>query len=64
MPKITVPASDLSFTGKAVHFNGLISYLMVLLIKEEMHCSNVQLLYEKGKKSYYAKFTYERDVSC
>ena len=49
MPKITVPASDLSFTGKAVHFNGLISYLMVLLIKEEMHCSNVQLLYEKGK---------------
>ena len=36
--------SDPSFTGKAVHFNGLISRLMVLLIKEEMHRSNVQLL--------------------
>ena len=32
------------FTGKAMHFYGLISKLVVLLIKEEMHRSNVQLL--------------------
>ena len=42
--KITVPVADLNFTGKAMHFNGLISTLMVLLIKEEMHRRNVQLL--------------------
>ena len=31
-------------TGKAMHFYGLISRLVVLLIKEEMHRSNVQLV--------------------
>ena len=38
---------NLIFTGRAMHFYdfyGLISKLMVLLIKGEMHCSNVQLL--------------------
>ena len=38
---------NLIFTGRAMHFYdfyGLISKLMVLLIKSEMHCSNVQLL--------------------
>ena len=43
-PKITVPVSDLSFTGKAMHFNGLVYKLMVLPMKEEMHFSNVELL--------------------
>ena len=38
-PKIGVPVSDLSFTGKTMHFNGLISKLMVLLIKEEIIAS-------------------------
>ena len=42
--KITVPVADLNFTGKAMQINGLISTLMVLLIKEEMHRRNVQLL--------------------
>ena len=32
------------FPGKAMHFCSLISKLVVLLIKEEMHRSNVQLL--------------------
>ena len=36
--------TSLIFTGKAMHFYGLISKLMVLLIKEETHRSNVQLL--------------------
>ena len=31
-------------SASAMHFNGLISKLMVLLIKEEMHHSDVQLL--------------------
>ena len=35
---------SLIFTGKAMHFYGLISKLVVLLIKEEMHCSNFQPL--------------------
>ena len=35
---------SLIFTGKAMHFYGLISKLVVLLIREEMHRSNVQLL--------------------
>ena len=32
------------FHCKAMHFYGLISELVVLLMREEMHCSNVQLL--------------------
>ena len=32
------------FTRKAMHFYGLISKLVVLLIKGEIHRSNVQLL--------------------
>ena len=32
------------FSGKAMHFYGLISKLVVLHIREEMHRSNVQLL--------------------
>ena len=36
--------TGLIFTGKAMHFYGFISKLVVLLIKEEMHRSNVQLL--------------------
>ena len=32
------------FHCKAMHFYGLISELVVLLIREEMHRSNVQLL--------------------
>ena len=35
---------SLIFIGKAMHFYGLISRLVVLLIKGEMHRSNVQLL--------------------
>ena len=35
---------NLIFTGKAMRFYGLISKLMVLLIKEELYRSNVQLL--------------------
>ena len=34
---------NLIFTDKAMHFYGLISKLMVLLSKEEVHSSNVQL---------------------
>ena len=37
-------AVGLIFTGKAMHFYGLISKPVVLLIKEEMSRSNVQLL--------------------
>ena len=43
-PKSHVPLSSLIFTGKAMHFYGLISKLVVLLIREEMHRSNGQLL--------------------
>ena len=35
---------SLIFTGKAMHFYGLISKLVVLHISEEMHRSNVELL--------------------
>ena len=41
-----------------MHFYGLISKLMVFLIKEEMHRSNVQLLKESEKNTYYAGFIY------
>ena len=33
-----------------MHFYGLVSKLMFLLIKEEMHRGNVLLLQDKGKK--------------
>ena len=50
---------SLIFTGKAMHFYGLISKLAVLLIKEEIHRSNVQLLEDKSeKKNYHARFIY------
>ena len=39
--------SDLSFTGKTMHLNGLISILMVLLIKEE--CIVAMFSYFIGK---------------
>ena len=38
-PKESCPCISRIFTGKAMHFNGLISKLVVLLIKEEMHRS-------------------------
>ena len=44
--------SSLIFTGKAMHFYGLISKL-VLLIKEKTHSSNLHLLYEKRNKIFF-----------
>ena len=43
-PKSNVPVLSLIFNGQAMHFYGLISKLVVLLIMEEIHGSNVQLL--------------------
>ena len=43
-PKATVYWIRLIFSGKAIHFYGLISKLMVTLVKEEMYRSNLQLL--------------------
>ena len=48
----------LIFIGKAMHFYVLISQLMALLIKEEMHRSNVQLLKKSEKIFYYSRFLY------
>ena len=44
IPKATVYWIRLIFSGKAIHFYGLISKLMVTLVKEEMYRSNLQLL--------------------
>ena len=38
---------SLIFTGKAMHFYGLISKHVVLHIREEMHRSNFQLVSDK-----------------
>ena len=37
-----------------MHFYGLISKLMVLLLKEEMHRSNVQL-FKRGEKKFITR---------
>ena len=50
------------FHWQSNNFYGLISKLMLLLIKEEMHHSKVPLLLEKRKFFYYARFIYWCDV--
>ena len=50
------------FHWQSNNFYGLISKLMLLLIKEEMHHSNVPLLLEERKIFYYARFIYWCDV--
>ena len=52
---------SLIFTGKAMHFYGLISKLMVLLIKEETYRTNLHLLYEKRIKILFY-YVVDRDV--
>ena len=58
MPKITVPVSDLSFTGKAMHFNGFIYKLIVLLTSRKKCIVAMFSCLKKSEQTfYYARFS-------